>query len=335
MAVASRFVEWFWLRGAERSARAETGKPSERALELIARAALATEVAVRTERPPEPFAHGSGEVIAAELYREAAHWALLAHAELKASRTGESDEAAPKAAEPLDVSFERVDRALLVRAAGGEAELERLRADLAGSYREFAELEPSAQRQLVERLERSAQTLLEPLGSMQRQLERIWVRRVLHVLGVLLCVGVAVLGTRQLARIQQRQHDYAVKAPWTVSSRYPQGGCESPRQDCSGGENYFFHTIMEQDPWIIFDLGRERRISTVEVDNRLDCCTTRANLLAIDVSTDKKKWREVARHTGDFTTMRESFEPVRARYVKIHVPAPDSILHLSHVRIFP
>jgi N-acetylgalactosamine 4-sulfate 6-O-sulfotransferase len=336
VAVASRFIEWFWLRAAERAARTELGTPSPRALELIGRAALASEVAARTERPPEPFAHAGSEAIAAELYREAAHWALLAHAELKGARAGESDDAGASAADTsVDVLFDRADQALLARAAGGEEERDRLRADLRGSYREFAELEPSARRGLVERLERAFQALFEPLGTLQRKLERIWVRRVLHVLGVLVCAGLVLVSVRQLMRIQQRQHDYAVGAPWTVSSRYPQGGCESPRQDCGGGENYFFHTSQEQDPWVMFDLGRERRISMVEIDNRLDCCTERTTPVAIDVSTDKKKWREVARHTGDFTTLRESFDSVRARYVKIHIPAPNSILHLSHVRIFP
>ncbi len=101
------------------------------------------------------------------------------------------------------------------------------------------------------------------------------------------------------------------------------------------GETYFFHTNQERDPWIVFDLGTERHVSAVELDNRLDCCTERANPLAIAVSTDQKKWTEVARSKQEFTTLRKRFSTVKARYVKIHVPRPDGILHLSHVRIFP
>lgn len=338
--VASRFLEWFWLRAAERNARAESGVASARVLELIGRAALAIEVAARTERPPEPFAHGGADAVAAELYREAIHWALLAHVELHASRPDANEAAGGDASSSGAVAsvstlLERVDGALLERAAGGSDQVAALRADLRAAYAEFAELEPSAQRKLVERLERASQVLLEPLGTLQRRLERIWVRRVVHVLGVFVLLGAVLFGVRQISSMHQRSHDVAANASWTTSSRYPQGGCESPRQECAGGENYFFHTMQESDPWVMFDLGKERRISAVEVDNRLDCCTERANPLVIEVSSDKKKWREVARHTGDFTTMRETFDSVRIRYVKIHVPVPAAILHLSRVRIYP
>jgi len=333
-------LEWFWLRAAERNARAESGEASAHVLELIGRAALALEVAARTERPPEPFAHGGADAVAAELYREGIHWALLAHVELRASRADANeaaggDASANSAVASVSTLLERVDPALLERAAGGSEELAALRADLRATYVEFAELEPTAQRKLVERLERASQVLLEPLGTVQRRLERIWVRRVVHVLGVFLLLAAVVFGVRQILHAQQRSHDLAARATWTLSSRYAQGGCESPRQECAGGENYFFHTTQENDPWVMFDLGKERRISAVEIDNRLDCCTERANPLVIDVSSDKKKWREVARHTGDFTTMRETFGSVRARYVKIHVPLPAAILHLSRVRIYP
>jgi N-acetylgalactosamine 4-sulfate 6-O-sulfotransferase len=332
-------LEWFWLREAERSARAESGVASARVLALIGRASLATEVAARTERPPEPFAQGGADAVAAELYREAIHWALAAHSELRATSADASEAGADAATSGAVASaaelLERVDGALLGRAAGGSEQLATLRKDLSASYVEFAELEPSAQRKVVERLERAQQVLLEPLGTLQRRLERIWVRRVVHVLGVLVLIGAVLFGAQQIARRQERSHDLAAHASWTTSSRYPQGGCESPRQECPGGESYFFHTAQESDPWVIFDLGKQRRVSTVEVDNRLDCCTERASPLVIDVSSDKKTWHEVARHTGDFATMRETFDSVRARYVKIHVPQPAAILHLSRVRIYP
>jgi hypothetical protein len=336
VAVFSRLIDWFWRRSDERAARAQSGVPSARALELIGRATLASEVAVRTERPPEPFASGNADAVAAELYRESLHWSLLAHVELDSARAGESDESRADADAPsLDVLLDGADRALLARAAGGEDKLERLRADVRGSYRTFAELDSGPRRELVERLERAAQAVLTPLASLQTKLEHIWVRRVIHVLGVLLAAGAITLIAGQVSRAQQRQHDYAVHATWTTSSRYPQGGCESPKQECPGGENYFFHTLQEPEPWVMFDLGRERRVSAVEVDNRLDCCAERAVPLAIEVSSDKKTWHEVARHTTEFTSMRESFSPVRARYVRFRVPVPLGLLHLSRVHIYP
>ena len=311
--------------------RADAGVVSPRALELAGRAALAQEAAARTERPPEPFSQSGSEAVAAELYRESVHWSLLAHAALKPDGAETAEDAAPA----LGTLLERADKALLARAAGGEGEVAELTRDLSRSYVEFAELDATAQRRLVERLERAAAGLFEPLGSVQRRLERIWVRRVLHVVVVLVVVGGGAFAADQYMSMNRRAHDLAARASWTTSSRYPQGGCDSPKQTCVGGENYFFHTNQENDPWVMFDLGKPRRVGGVEIDNRIDCCAERAVPLAVDVSTDKKNWHEVARHNSEFTTWRQDFDPQHARYVKIHIPSPSAILHLSRVRIYP
>ena len=326
MAVASRFFEWFWLRSAERAARGG-GAVAPRALELAGRAALAIEVAERTDRPPEPFAHAGGQAVAAELYREAVHWALLAHRELTAGATS-AVAGAPTTTEFAEL-LAQADRQLLLSAAGGEAELEALRRDLAhGTYRDFAELAAGAQTALVARVGSFAQALVEPLVTLQRKIERIWVNRAVHVLGAGLLVVVVVVGMRQFLHSRQARHDLAPRATWKTSSSYPAVGCTSPRQECAGGENFFFHTSSEKDPWIQFDLGKERSISALEVDNRLDCCVERANPLAVAVSSDGSHFKEVARHEGEFSQMRLEFEPVRVRYVKLHVPKADAILHL-------
>jgi hypothetical protein len=327
VAFVSRLFDWFWLRSTERAVLGEADTPSPRVHELVGRAAVAREVAARTARPREPFVHAGSDVVSAELYRESIHWALLAHA---ARRGGD-------VAAPADIAslLAATDLALLEDAAGGAAGRTELELELTRSYREFAELEPSARQRLVERLERASEALLEPLATAERRLERIRARRVVHVLGALLLLGVATLGTQHLLLVQARVRDLALGASFTTSSRYAVGGCQSPKQVCGGGEHYFFHTNQEDDPSVTFDLGKERRISGVEIDNRLDCCTERAVPLAVAVSSDRKTWREVARTTKDFATWRESFDAVRARYVKVHVPAPNSILHLSRVRIFP
>lgn len=334
VAVVSRLFDRFWLRTLEREVRAEAGVTSPRALELAGRAALANEAAARTDRPPEPFAHPGSDAVAAELYRESIHWSLLALAEFRAESAGDA-ESAPGPSSELSRHFDATDRALLGRAAGGDEKVAELRGDLVASYREFAELEAGAQRRLVERLERAAAAMLEPLGTVQRRLERIWLRRVLHVVTVLVLLGAVVLVARQLLIANRRSYDLAVNATWTVSSRYPQGGCESPKQTCVGGENYFFHTLAESDPSVTFDLGKVRHISGIEIDNRLDCCGERAVPLAVAVSRDKKNWTEVARRTTEFTNWHETFATTRARYVKIHVPVPSTMLHLSRVRIYP
>jgi len=331
--VASRFFEWFWLRSAERAARGG-GTVAPRALELAGRAALAIEVAARTERPAEPFLHAGSHAIAAELYRQAVHWALLAHRELAAG-TAAAAVGTPATTE-LAALLEQADPQLLRSSAGGEAELEALRRDLVhASYRDFWELAAGAQTALAERVGTFARALVEPLATLQRRLERIWVNRVVHVLVTLLLVLGVVFGTRQLLRLRETGHDLAARATWKTSSHYPAVGCTSPHQQCAGGENFFFHTNSERDPWIQFDLGKEVRISAVEIDNRLDCCAERASPLAIAVSSDGTRFKEVARHQGEFSQVRLEFGTVRVRYVKLHVPKADSILHLSRVRIYP
>lgn len=330
MAVVSRVLDWFWLASAERAVRAPFGEVSPRVVELSARAALAYEAAQRTARPAEPFAQTGAEALACELYREAIHAALLAHVEIGAAGAA----AAP--VPDLASALERVDQGLLDRLAGRGAELTELRAQLAaGSYLVFSELSSADQKRLATRLESLSDVLLEPLSGLRRRLERIWVRRVLHVAVVLGVLAMGVWGIRSILRWREQSTDLAARATWTLSSNYALGGCKSPLQQCPGGENYFFHTGQEPDPWIRFDLGKERRISGVAVENRRDCCPERAAPLAVAVSVDGKEWKEVARHNGSFTDWSKRFPGTKARYVKFHVPAPSAILHLSRVRIYP
>jgi hypothetical protein len=328
VAVVHRVVDWFWQVSAERAARAPDQATTSRTLELGARAAVAEEAASRTLRPAEPFTHPGSEALACELYREAIHWALLAH-----------DGAPPAEAARdagLETLLERVDVGLLSRAAGGDAALAELRRELASStYREFAELTPSEQQKLAARLEAFCRGLIEPLGGLRQRLERVWVRRALHVLVLLGVVVGSVWTARSLAAHFERQSDLAPRASWKTSSSYPVGGCRSPQQHCPGGEGYFFHTNQETNPWVMFDLHREREVSGVEIDNRLDCCLDRASSLVVEVSNDQRRWKEVVRHTGEFMTLRRHFKTVKARYVRILIPQQNAILHLSQVRIFP
>jgi hypothetical protein len=85
----------------------------------------------------------------------------------------------------------------------------------------------------------------------------------------------------------------------------------------------------------MFDLRKPREISGVELANRLDCCPERANVIVVEVSSDQRHWKQVLRHTGEFSTLRKRFSSVTARYVRIVIPQQVAILHLSRVRIFP
>jgi hypothetical protein len=160
-------------------------------------------------------------------------------------------------------------------------------------------------------------------------------RRLAWFGSVLLAVALLLLAVQSLLDWNDERRDLARKATWTTSSNYPSGGCSSPEQVCVQGVNYFFHTGMEQNPSIVFDLGGRKGISRVVVGNRLDCCPERAVPLVVSVSDDQKTWREVARKTESFTTWQAKFPRVRARYVKLHVAGGAMILHLSRVRILP
>jgi hypothetical protein len=328
-------VDWFWQVSAERAARLPGQGTTSRVLELTARAALSQEAATRTARPAEPFSQPGHEALACELYREAIHWALLAHDELARAEL----EGAPVEAEPAGELAELLERApptLLSRAAGGEAALAELRPQVArANYREFAELPPAEQTKLAERLEAFCLGLTEPLAGLRRRLERVWVRRAVHVCVLIAALGAASWGASAFSAWRDRRNDLALKASWKASSVYPVGGCKSPEQHCVGGENYFFHTNQETNPWVMFDLHKQRQISGVEIDNRLDCCPERANVIVVEVSSDQRRWKQVARHTGEFSTLRLRFSTVSARYVRIVIPQPNALLHLSRVRIFP
>jgi len=327
--VVSRVLDWFWLRSAERAVRAPESGPSARMLELSARASLAFEAAQRTLRPTEPFAEEGAEALACELFRESIHVALVAHVERGAPA---SDATAPE----LGTTLERMDASVLAKIPGAEAELTALRSELAGgSYLAFAALTKAEQRKLAARLEALCETLLAPLAGLRLGLERIWARRVLHVASVVVLFAGVTWAARAYSDWNDQDGDLAPKASWVASSDYKVGGCKSPKQRCQGGENYFFHTVQENDPAITFDLGKVRGVSGVEVTNRLDCCTERSDPLVVDVSTDGATWKEMARHKGSFTTWKARFSGARARYVRLHVPAPLAFLHLSRVRIIP
>lgn len=325
----NRVLDWFWLMSAERAVRAPDSGPSARVLELSAHASLAFEAAQRTVRPTEPFGVDGADALACELFREAIHAALVAHVERGAT--------SPEAAVPdLAALLERADATLLARIPGAEAELTALRSELAtGSFLAFAALPKAEQKKLALRLEVLGELLLAPLAGLRQGLERIWARRVLHVCALLALFGGAAYGAHAYGDWREQKGDLAPRATWVASSDFGVGGCRSPKQHCEAGENYFFHTAQDADPAITFDLGKVHRISGVEIGNRLDCCQDRASPLVIDVSTDGATWKEVGRRTGSFTTWRAPFSAVRARYVRIHVPVPSGVLHLSRVRIIP
>ena len=328
-----RPLEWLWL-GSERKRVSDGQFFSPRVRELARRAELAAELADRARRPAEPLVHGNGDALACGLYAESVCWALAAHGliatETSAARAAEGDKFV------VSALWERADRELLVRAAGGDQALERLRAGFVDkSFADFAELERTAQFDLASRLAPFVDGLLSPLRSRRRQLARIRTLRVVRLGGALLVLAVLAIAVTKAMAWNEERRDLARRASWTVSTPYvAAGGCTSPKQVCAESPNYFFHTLQENNPFVVFDLGRERAFSEIVVENRLDCCNDRAVPLVVEVSSDQHKWREVARHDKPFTTWRDDFPRVRARWVRLRIRGI-GILHFSRVRILP
>jgi hypothetical protein len=319
-------LDWFWLVSERRRARGGDGR-SPRAEELVRRAELARELAERARYPVEPFVHGDGEALACELYRQAVYWALLAQTPIEPASDGSL---------PFASLWDRTDPDVLARAASGADAALALREALATrTFADFAELDRAARVALATRCARFTLELLTPLRTERRQVARIWRRRLLRLGGVaFVLLGGAIVALRTVSWNHERR-DLARRATWSASSDGGYGGCRAPEQTCPESAAFFFHTRNEHNPFIVFDLGRERSISQVSVDNRLDCCTDRARRLVLEVSKDQVRWKSVARQDEPFTTWKVEVVPrLRTRYVRLRVDGT-SILHLSRVRILP
>jgi hypothetical protein len=158
--------------------------------------------------------------------------------------------------------------------------------------------------------------------------------RVVRLGSVALVLAVMVIGIVNGVAWNEQRRDLARNASWKTSSTYAAGGCTSPAQSCPESPSYFFHTGQENNPSIVFDLGRQRGFSKIVVENRLDCCNERAIPLVVEVSTDGRKWKQVARRNETFTSWRAKFPSVRARWVRLSAKG-FAMLHLSRVRILP
>lgn len=129
------------------------------------------------------------------------------------------------------------------------------------------------------------------------------------------------------------RRDLGPDATWRASTTMgplPQTGRGfHPRE---GEGNFFFQTQIEAEPWIEFDLGAERRIEMVTVQNRLDCCQDWSVPLVIEVGDGARRWREVGRRVEPFYFYTALFPAAPARYVRLRVPRQTS-LHLGGVQI--
>jgi hypothetical protein len=154
-----------------------------------------------------------------------------------------------------------------------------------------------------------------------------WTRVTLLALGLVAFALLAPSARRALKR------DLGAVSTWRASSTMgplPQTGRGfHPRE---GEGNFFFQTQIEAEPSIEFDLGADRRIEMVTVQNRLDCCQDWAVPLVIEVGDAARHWREVGRRVEPFFFYTALFPVTTARYVRVRVARMTS-LHLGGVQI--
>lgn len=310
-----------WSGAATPNSQGALPEPSLRSAQLARRARHYADLAQRILVPAEPSEEASLRAAASELYRQSAYWALCALA---------ADEGGVAGTHYDDSVWDTADEALLAQVAPGSEGSARLRALLReGSFVYFAELPRAALVLACSELQRLSRLLCRKLKRRARSAQVKQVKRgvALGALALVLLAGIAVA-----LRFRDARELIAGK-PWKASSLNG-AGCASPAQRCAQGSSFFFHTNEEENPWLEFDLGATQHLSRAAIENRRDCCSDRAVPLELEVSTDHKNWRTVARQAEDFTTWNVSFDSVEARWVRLQTHRR-TYLHLAEVRIWP
>lgn len=266
----------------------------------LTQAKLFVEIARRVDRPLDVLPSGDPALVSAVLWQRAAAWAIAAT----------EDESGVGSAEM---------RGLLERAAGrGEtlAAIESLlRSDLAAP-----DTTPSMAAAAATSLASFTERLIDELERPVRELRR---RRNARAALLIFASVVAVLGVLLIAW-RMRPPDLVPDSVRTQSSQW---------SACTSGEcgNALFSTKEEPNPWVQYDFRSERRLHSIAITNRTDCCYERAVPLVVETSNDGRRWKEQVRATEQFMTWSAKLRG-RARYVRLRV-ARTSYLHLSTVII--
>jgi hypothetical protein len=173
---------------------------------------------------------------------------------------------------------------------------------------------------------------LEQLVVKLQRRRQVRIPRVLRLSGRRLALVVAVLLSIVLGYWLWFPRNLLAGAPFRTSSSW--AVCEPEKRRCGGAYlEVFFHTNVENEPWIEFDLGSTRKLGRVYVRNRHNY-RERAVPLIVEVSRDRKSWREVRRQAEVFREWKAEFRPVQARFVRLRVAKHSTALHLEAVEIY-
>ena len=209
------------------------------------------------------------------------------------------------------------DEGLLARVADSSG-LESAKKALASEPREAKSVDAPE----LEALANLTRRLIHELEAPARARERGKALRLTKIAALFL-VGVVVVVAATWRLVVPP--DLALNAKMTTSSTLKP--CLLPT-DCGSA---VFHTRLQQNPWVVYDLGAEHQLSTIKVHNRSDCCYERAVPLIVETSNDGKHWTQQARRDEVFLNWTASIN-VKARYVRLRVPR-QTYFHLGPVVI--
>jgi hypothetical protein len=312
-------VEWFWRGRALARARARAGEITREKRDLLDRARTAFDLGGRSLAPDGSLPSGSAGV-AAELFRQAAYWALL-------SRT-------PALGRPsAQALWSASDQSVLLEAAGGPDDLAAIRPLAEACFTDFADRPSAEQRAAADQLERFASRLIAAGRQPLTLVEEARIQRLFGISLFVVCVIAAIMLVTVGYRRITKKPNLAAGKPWTASSEFAK--CHPEAGDCGGtNTNILFHTKSDDNPWFEYDFGTPLRFSSMTIVNRQDFGPERAVPLIVEVSNDKKTYSEIARRTEVFDTWHPKFATQQARYLRVRVGAV-SWLHLEAVEVHP
>jgi hypothetical protein len=307
-----RILDWLSCASDLRRARAARVEPSQEEVERLRSSRLALEVGDKVLNPLSQPRLGSGAAHAAELFRQALHWALSAGS---ASTTSEAEQEHALQAICPDPEQLAALRHLL---------------SLEQPFVFFAGLAEEQQRTTALFLRLCAVRALERQEAPRQAVERLralrWIRlAIIPLLGM--CLALTTLA------FLPEKPNLAKDKPWRTSSSAAQ--CDPKQGMCAGVRTLIlFHTNYENNAWFEYDLGAPLRFSSMTIRNRSDGESERAVPLIVEVSNDGTTYREVARRNTDFAQWKPDLGPQEARYVRLRVPRP-TYFHLEEVKIHP
>jgi hypothetical protein len=308
-------LEWFWRGRALARARAEAGKIAGDEMDLLRRARTDLDLARRAlaqEGSP------SCCCAAADLFRQAAYWALLARA---------TDLGRPS---PQALWAAASERALLEAAAGPD-DLASIQPLFESGFVDLADRPPAEQCAAAEQLDRFAGRLLVIARQPLVEVEEVKIQRFFGTSLLVACAVAALMIAMVCVRLITRRPNLAAGKPWTASSEFAK--CHPENGECGGTPTeIFFHTKSEDNPWLEYDFGSPLGFSSLTIVNRQDYGPERSVPLVVEVSNDRKTYTEVARRTDVFSAWRPKFAPQQARYLRLRVPRV-SFLHLESVEV--